>query len=235
MDLPMAPKGGLTGHVERALKQALMEGSLKPGERLVARDLAERLGTSQTPVREALLKLVASGALEAMPAQSFQVAAPSVARYREITDIRRVVEALAVERACARISNDDIAKLQVINRRYKDARARNAVHEALHENKEFRLMLYARADMPTLHAVIESLWLKIGPSLNFLFPVDRERLADPHNHDLLLDALARRDAKRAVKLIQKAIDEGAEIVLKRLGEIEQPQASPQKLRSTLDG
>src|SRR5260370_25901006 len=98
LDLPLPPKGGLTGHVERTLKQALMEGSLKPGERLVARDLAERLGTSQTPVREALLKLVASGALEVTPAQSFQVAAPSVERYREITDIRRVVEALAVER-----------------------------------------------------------------------------------------------------------------------------------------
>jgi GntR family colanic acid and biofilm gene transcriptional regulator len=216
LDLPIAPKGGLAGHVERTLKQALMEGSLKPGERLVARDLAERLGMSQTPVREALLKLAASGALDVMPAQSFQVAAPSAARYREIADIRRAVEALAVERACARISKDDIANLKAINRRYKDARARNAVHEALHENKEFRLTLYGLAEMPTLNAIIESLWLKIGPSLNFLFPVDRERLADPHNHDLLLDALSRRDAGEAVTLIRKAIDEGSEIVLKRL-------------------
>lgn len=70
----------------------------------------------------------------------------------------------------------------------EDHRLRRSA-EALHENKEFRLMLYGGARMPALSAVIESLWLKIGPSLNYLFPIETDRLADPHNHDLLLAAL----------------------------------------------
>ncbi len=210
--LPIAPKGGLTGHVERTLKQALMEGSLRPGERLIARDLAARLGTSPTPVREALLKLVASGALEMAPAQSFTVPALSPEGYREIIDIRLVVESLAVERATPLLTGADLALLRATNERFKDARRRNAAREALQENKEFRLMLYERAAMPTLYAMIESLWLKIGPSLNYLFPIDPSRLEEPHNHDLLLDALGRRDAASAVQLIRKAIEEGAAII-----------------------
>lgn len=210
--LPIAPKGGLTGHVERSLKQALMEGSLKPGERLIARDLAARLGTSPTPVREALLKLVASGALEMAPAQSFTVPALSPEGYREIIDIRLVVESLAVSRATPLLTGADLALLRAANERFKDARRRNAAREALHENKEFRLMLYERAAMPALYAMIESLWLKIGPSLNYIFPIDPSRLEGPHNHDLLLDALQRRDAANAVLLIRKAIEEGAAII-----------------------
>lgn len=216
--LPVAPKGGLTGHVERALKQALMEGSLKPGERLVARDLAARLGTSPTPVREALLKLVANGALEMAPAQSFTVPALSVESYREIIDIRVVVESLAVERATPLVTDRDLAELRVINERFKDARRRNAAREALHENKEFRLRLYEHARMPALYSVIESLWLKVGPSLNYLFPMESGRLVDPHNHDLLLDAMASRDEKEAVRLIRKAIIEGAAVIVAHLEE-----------------
>lgn len=222
--LPVAPKGGLTGHVERTLKQALMEGSLKPGERLVARDLAARLGTSPTPVREALLKLVASGALEMAPAQSFTVPALSLEGYREIIDIRIVVESFAIERATPLVTARDLAVLREINERFKDARRRNAAREALHENKEFRLMLYEHAAMPALYAVIESLWLKVGPSLNYLFPMDSNRLVNPHNHDLLLEALARRDASEAVRLIRKAITEGAAVIGARFIEVEQARS-----------
>ncbi|AOO80167.1 FCD domain-containing protein [Bosea vaviloviae] len=234
--LPIAPKGGLTGHVERTLKQALMEGSLKPGERLVARDLAARLGTSPTPVREALLKLVASGALEMAPAQSFTVPALSLEGYREIIDIRMVVESLAVERATPLLTEQDLIVLRAINERFKDARARNAAREALHENKEFRLMLYERAAMPALYAVIESLWLKIGPSLNYLFPVDSTRLGEPHNHDLLLEALARRDTEKAVRLIRKAIEDGAAVIGEHFAEDEAErsiasQAAPGRTRT----
>ena len=211
-----APKGGLTGNVERTLKQALKEGSLKPGERLIARDLAARLGTSATPVREALLKLVANGALEMAPASSFTVPALSADEFREITQIRLVVESLAVERATPQLSKQDLDQLHAINERFKEARRRGQVREALHENKEFRLMLYGCARMPSLMAVIESLWLKIGPSLNHIFPIEQVNPAEPHNHDLLLAALAQHDSPEAARLIRKAISEGAEVIAQHI-------------------
>jgi GntR family colanic acid and biofilm gene transcriptional regulator len=203
----------LAGFVERALKQALMEGDLRPGERLVARDLAARLGTSVTPVREALLKLVASGALDASPAQSFQVPSLTPEQFQEIAEIRKAVEGLAAERAIGRVTSEDVARLRAINGLYKEARRHNDARRALHHNKEFRLYLYERANMPSLFSLIETLWLKIGPSLNYLFPVHPAESSDLHNYDVLIEALEGGDRATVVRTLHRSIDEGTAAIL----------------------
>lgn len=213
MDLPNAPKGGLTGFVERALKQALIAGQLKPGERLVTRELAARLGTSPTPVREALLKLVAAGAVEATPALAFQIPVMSPQRYGEIADIRKAVEGLAAERAAAAMTPERLLALTAINDRYRVARREKDVERALDLNQTFRFTLYETAAMPTLLALIEGLWLQIGPSLNFLYPrpdgVDLGR----HSYDDVLEALVARDNVAVRRAIERSIEVGTRILL----------------------
>jgi GntR family colanic acid and biofilm gene transcriptional regulator len=211
-----APKGGLTGFVERSLHRALLEGHLRPGERLVTRELAEQLGTSLTPVREALLKLVAAGALEIGAAQSFRVPLVTVARYLEISDIRRAVEGLAAERATARIEPPQIEGLRVIKDRFLAAKGQYDVAEALAQNYAFRFGLYEIAAMPALLDVIERLWLQIGPTLNYLYPQPVAVSAGQHNYDRLLAALERRDGTGVRAAIDRAIDEGNDIVLTNL-------------------
>jgi len=98
-DLDKAQRLSLTVQVESRLKSALILGMLKPGARLVTKEIAQQLGTSITPVREALLRLVASGALDVTPAQAFLVPAISVCRYQEITTLRKTLEGIAVEKA----------------------------------------------------------------------------------------------------------------------------------------
>jgi len=213
VDLPNAPKGGLTGFVERALKQALIAGQLKPGERLVTRELAARLGTSPTPVREALLKLVAAGAVEATPALAFQIPVMSPQRYGEIADIRKAVEGLAAERAAAAMTPERLLALTAINDRYRVARREKDVERALDLNQTFRFTLYETAAMPTLLALIEGLWLQIGPSLNFLYPrpdgVDLGR----HSYDDVLEALVARDNVAVRRAIERSIEVGTRILL----------------------
>lgn len=220
LDLPEAPRGGLAGFVEQTLKQALMEGRLKRGERLVTRDLAARLGTSPTPVREALLKLVAAGALEAAPAQAFTVPVVTVREYRELADIRRTVEGLAAERATAAMGSDVLEALHGINAAYRAARLRHDVAEALRLNRTFRFMLYEAAGMPTLLDMIERLWLRIGPSLNHLYPRPDEVDLGRHSYDDLLDALRLRDAAAVRAAIERAIVAGTEILIANLAEEE---------------
>jgi GntR family colanic acid and biofilm gene transcriptional regulator len=218
VDFPMAPKGGLTGFVERALKQALMAGQLKPGERLVTRELAARLGTSPTPVREALLKLVAAGALETTPSQAFQVPMMSARRYREIADIRRAVEGLAAERAAQAMTPARAAELTAINDRYRAARRAGDVSAALRLNQTFRFTLYDAAEMPTLLALIEGLWLQIGPNLNFLFPRPAGVDLGRHVYDDLLEALQNGDHAAVRRAIELAVDAGTRILLANLDE-----------------
>lgn len=216
-DFPPAPKGGLAGFAERSLKQALLDGRLRPGERLVTRELAARLGTSPTPVREAMLKLVAGGALEVAPSQSFQVPVLDAARYLELADIRRALEGLAAERATALIGADDIAALRRINSQFQAAKSAGDVAAALSHNRAFRFGLYERARMPALLEMIERLWLQIGPALNYLYPQPPAAEGGPHSYDCILDALDRRDAPAAREAIDRAIDEGSQILLANMG------------------
>ena len=215
-DFSPAPRGGLAGHAERALKQALLHGSLRPGERLVTRDLAERFGTSLTPVREALLRLAAAGVLQTAPSQAFGVPTLTAARYVEIADIRRAVEGLAAARAAARITEGELADLRAINKRFQAAKRDSDVAVALAANWAFRSGLYEAARMPVLLDMIERLWLQIGPTLNLLYPQALPASGMPHSYTVILAALQRRDARRVQAAVEQAIDAGLEIIAARL-------------------
>lgn len=217
-DFALAPKGGLAGFAERALKQAIQEGRLRPGERLVTRHLAASLGTSPTPVREALLKLVAGGVLEGTSSQSFRVPVLDSARYIELSDIRRALEGLAAERATCRIGPSEIEGLRAINARFQAAKHAGDISAVLVHNRAFRFGLYEAAHMPALLDMIERLWLQIGPTLNFLYPQSPGAYFGKHNYDVILEALDRRDREEVRAAINRAIDDGNSLLLRNMGQ-----------------
>ncbi|WP_369787912.1 GntR family transcriptional regulator [Rouxiella sp. WC2420] len=213
-EMEKAQRVSLTMQVEAKLKGALIVGVLKPGARLVTKEIAEQLGTSVTPVREALLRLVSAGALDATPAQAFLVPKIPLARYQEITLIRKNLEGLAVAQACGQITLQDIEQLKALNAQFMAAKIEHNVERALQANREFRFALYDLAKMPTLTALIEQLWVQIGPCFNYLYPQSTQMAQGQHNYDQLLVALAAGDSKRCIKLIHKSIDDGAAILEK---------------------
>lgn len=213
-EMEKAQRVSLTMQVEAKLKGALIVGILKPGARLVTKEIAAQLGTSVTPVREALLRLVSAGALDATPAQAFLVPKIALTRYQEITLIRKNLEGLAVSQACERATPACLAQLKMLNAQFMAAKVVNNVEEALQANREFRFALYDIAGMPTLTALIEQLWVQIGPCFNYLYPQSAHMAQGQHNYDQLLLALEAGDSKRCVKLIHKSIDDGSAILEK---------------------
>ncbi len=211
-----APRKSLVTHVEDELRAALIEGRLEPGTRLVTKELAESLGMSITPVREALVRFAASGVLTAEPAQSFRVPTMTVAQYFEISEIRKSVEGLAAFKAATQIGAEDIKQMQALLKKYLSAKADKDQHLALTLNKEFRFVLYAAARMPTLLGVIEMLWLKAGPGFNYLYPEARSAPSDHHNYKDLMLALQEGRAEEARAAIEHAIEDGARIVIEAL-------------------
>lgn len=194
--LEKAQRISLTMQVEISLKGALITGSLKPGARLITKEIADKLGTSITPVREALLRLVSSGALQATPAQAFLVPEVTLERYNEITAIRKQLEPMAVAAACQHMTP---AKLETL---------RNGnVQQALHANRVFRFTLYQYAEMPTLSALIEQLWIRIGPCINYLHQELNDIKASAYHNEELLAALERGDVEASQKAVDKLIDE----------------------------
>ena len=211
-----APRKSLVTHVEDEIRAALIEGRLEPGTRLVTKDLAQSLGISITPVREALVRFAASGVLAAEPAQSFRVPTMTVAQYSEIAEIRKSVEGLAAYNAAGKINGSEIAEMRGLLKKYLTAKAEKNQHLALTLNKEFRFVLYAAARMPTLLGVIEMLWLRAGPGFNYLYPEAQSGSRDHHNYDDLMQALQHKRADAARAAIEHAIEDGARIVIEAL-------------------
>jgi GntR family colanic acid and biofilm gene transcriptional regulator len=226
------PRKSLVAHVEDELRAALIEGRLEPGTRLVTRELADSLEMSITPVREALVRFAASGVLAAEPAQSFRVPLLTAMQYAEISEVRKAVEGLAAAKAATRIASAEIARMETLRSEYLTAKRAGDPHVALKKNKEFRFVLYAAAEMPTLLAVIEMLWLKAGPGFNYLYPEERKGLSEHHNYDDLLAALRSRSAEAARAAIEHAIDDGAKRVMAALSLRSEAKAAEETQVST---
>lgn len=213
-DLDKAQRLSLTVQVESRLKSALILGMLKPGARLVTKEIAQQLGTSITPVREALLRLVASGALDVTPAQAFLVPALSECRYQEIATIRKTLEGMAVQKATREMNKAGLIRLNQLREGFLSAK-QESVEAALKANRDFYFQLFHYASMPTLMELIEQLWVRIGPSFNYLYPRFDEVSRMPHNYDLLIEALTEGDEIRTVAAIHKNIIDESDILLRQ--------------------
>lgn len=202
----------LSTQVEASIRDALTSGRFMPGERLNIRGLAATLGTSATPVREALSRLAAEGAIEVVPGQSVRIPRFSPDLYRELIAIRLVLEGLAVERAAAAIDAVEIAELDSLLKQYLRAARANKREETLASSKQFRFAVYRAADMPELVRMIEGLWTRTAPPLRLIY---QEQAADPALEVAYIDLLAALKAKDRIKA-RKAIERAITIGLERL-------------------
>lgn len=214
LDLEKAQRTSLTMQVEASLKSALIIGALKPGARLITKEIADQLGTSITPVREALLRLVSAGALHATPAQAFLVPEVSLDRYNEINQIRKNLEGMAARAASQHMTKEKIRELRILASNFHEAMKSGNTEQGLQANRMFRFSVYSHAGMPTLTALIEQLWVRIGPCYNYLYP-NSEDLTRVENYSDLLAALEEGDAFASERALWRAIDEGANIVHKQ--------------------
>ncbi len=105
-------RDNFTARAYQVLREALMEGRFPPGHRFKIRELAQMLGVSMTPVREALMQLVRERALEIMPGRSIEVSRLTLAQYLELRTIRSSLEGMAAEKAATRISPETFRNLR---------------------------------------------------------------------------------------------------------------------------
>ena len=98
--------------VFKTLRQAILKGELEPGERLMEIQLAERLGVSRTPIREAIRKLELEGLVLMVPRKGAEVARISEKNLRDVLEVRRTLEELAVDLACQRMNQEELQELK---------------------------------------------------------------------------------------------------------------------------
>ncbi len=202
----------LSARVYVEIRESLIAGRLVPNQRLRIAELSEQMGTSVTPVREALFRLVSEGALEMHAARSFSVPALSVENYRQIRAIRVELEGLAAELATKHISKAGILALEKSHMAFTKAEQAHKKLETLSENRKFHFSIYENAHMPLLLSNIEKMWAMMGPILNVFYDSVTTDYIGAEEHTNAIEALKQRNAKEARKAMQQDILRSADSI-----------------------
>src|SRR5690606_31765421 len=148
----------------RSLRGRIMLGELPPGKALTLRGIAAEARVSMTPAREAVRRLVAEGALTLSASGRVATPALSVERPEELAALRALIEPELASRALPRAHLTLIDRLAAINAAIGDAAQNHDAVGYIRSNLEFHRTLYLRAQAPAMLAMLETIWLQLGPT-----------------------------------------------------------------------
>lgn len=203
----------LTDQVYEKLRRGLLMGVWSPGEKLTARKLSRDLGVSLTPAREAIMRLVNEGALDVSEKRTFSTVDLNCEQYKEVMRLRGALEPIAIELATPLFSEEEIARLIDLNEQMKAMISEERYNDALQIDSEFHLSICDRAEQPLMRSIIDTLWLRAGPTRNRLSYSYRKRLIGYENHKRIIAAIQLRDAAAAAAAIERDLSEGAAVIV----------------------
>lgn len=178
--------------VYRRLRSRIMHGDIPPGQALTLRGVAQEYDVSMTPVREAVRRLVAEGALTMSNSGRMGTPELSSERIEELAALRALIEVELASRALPRAHMALIERLQTINGAVAEAVAHRDAVRYIRTNLEFHRTLYLRAQAPAMLALTETVWLQMGPTMRALYGRLR-RTEPPQYHKHIIAALRAGD------------------------------------------
>mgnify|MGYP000347878517 CR=1 FL=1 len=203
--------------VYRRMRELILFGELAPGQPITIQGICEELDAGMTPVREAIRRLCAEGALEFQGNRRVVVPELSVENVNELIFARQAIEPQLVLRATERATDGELEHLAEIDRALDDAIERGDLRNYLEQNYRFHATLYAMAGAPILAALADGLWLRFGPSLRVVCGrLGTQNLPDQHHE--ALDAMRGGDAQAAAKAMREDVIQGMEQVRRALSE-----------------
>jgi DNA-binding GntR family transcriptional regulator len=222
-DIESSPFGGqivresVSQQAYGAIRNSLMRSRLKPGQKLVARQVADELGISVTPVRESLLRLVSERALTLDERGTVVVRVLTLEQCIEIRDLRMLIEGEGAARAAKLATENDIEDLALIHSRYVQTEADRNFAAALAENENFHFAVCRLAQSPALFGIVENLWMQFGPTLSYLYDSQsRPFHGQKHGHVRVMEALRKGDPEHARKAMSQDILIGGKALLEKL-------------------
>jgi DNA-binding GntR family transcriptional regulator len=183
------------GRAIRFLREAILRGDYKPGQRLPQKELTSKLDMSPTPIREALRTLEAQGLLERVPYKGVYVAEVSPDESEEISVIRSALEGLATKLAVPHLTEEDIADLTAVTEEMEEAWRQMNLGRLRRANYRFHALIYGKSGSQRLSDMIISLWPRFATDSLWLIPGRAERSIEQHH--AVLEAIRRGDAQAA--------------------------------------
>lgn len=193
---PLADKSLADGAYER-IREAILQMALRPGEPLVEAKLAATLGISKTPIRQALRRLEQSGLVVVVPNRGYFVSELTQHDAHEILELRAVLEGLAIFRACARLSDEEIEHLEDLLHQQHDAYDRGELDLAAEIGHQFHRVLHQKADNQRLSMMLDMLSDQFHRIRLLSSHIPGRLPRSMEEHAELFAALRARDATRA--------------------------------------
>ena len=192
--------------VFNTLRQAILRGELKPGERLMELQLANKLGVSRTPIREALRKLELEGLVNMVPRKGAEVADITEKSLRDVLEVRKALEELSVQLACEKITEEEIEELKRVAERFKDTLNDQDVTKIAEADVAFHDVIYTATDNQKLILLLNNLREQM-----YRYRVEylKKEEAYPQliaEHEELIDNISKRNKEEATRIMCEHID-----------------------------
>ena len=192
--------------VVNTLRQAILKGELEPGERLMEIQLAERLGVSRTPIREAIRKLELEGLVLMIPRKGAEVAKISARSLRDVLEVRRALEELAIELACQRMTEEDLGELQKAQDEFKKAIADGDAMRIAETDEHYHDVIYSGTQNAKLIQMLNNLREQMYRyRLEYIKDADKRKILILE-HERVLKAIRDRKVAEAKEAMREHID-----------------------------
>lgn len=198
--------------VFNTLRQAILRGELKPGERLMEIQLANKLGVSRTPIREAIRKLELEGLVLMIPRRGAEVAEITEKSLRDVLEVRGVLEELSVALACDRITSEEIENLKKAAEDFKVALQGGDVTEYAEADVKFHDIIYLATNNQRLIQLLYNLREQM-----YRYRVEYLKRKEMHEtllaeHERIIECIEKRDKEAAKEVISMHIENQANTV-----------------------
>lgn len=202
--------------VFNTLRQAILRGELKPGERLMEIALSNRLGVSRTPVREAIRMLEQEGLVIMVPRKGAQVAQITERDLTDVLEVRLGLEELAVRFACERITDEELEELKQALRGFEKSMDEADLGVLAEADVKFHEIIYRATHNERLVQIINNIREQMYRyRIEYLKDVESRKML-VEEHYAIWEALKRRDKESAVRQICEHIVNQQEAILRSL-------------------
>lgn len=183
------------------LRRAIIEGELAPGSQIVQGTLADRLGVSRVPIREALRILQGEGQVSYSPHRGYFIAELSIEELLEIQRLRALLEPEAVTKALAVLTDDDVAVMSGAYAAMEEAAAQGDIAGVNTAHTRFHFALLGACGMPRLIRILRQLWDTADPYRAIYHGDEPSRLRAQSEHAQILESTRQRDLVRLLGLL----------------------------------
>ena len=206
----------LSNQVFEQIKEMIVRGEITAGKRMIESEIAESMGISRTPVREAVHKLEAEGLLNPLPKGGYVVRGLDISDIEETFEIRSILESFASYLAAHRHSNKEIVPLEEKMEEFQRYLDKHDLKELARINTEFHELLYTLSRSPRLVKMIHNLRDEIYFLRKIILrSVDMARLSNK-DHREIIKAIKKREAKKVERLVRDHILRGKEFVINEM-------------------